>query len=76
MIVVLARVESAKLAVPDNTFHLPLPELGTLPAKVALVPHTVWSVPALAVVGAKFIVRLVVFAEPVVAGVLDTTRMR
>lgn len=76
VMVVFSRVESANIAVPDSTVHLPMPEVGVLPASVALVPHTTWSEPALAVVGAKLIVRLVVFAEPVVAGVLDTTRMR
>ena len=76
VMVVLARVESANIAVPDSTVHLPVPEVGVLPARVALVPHTVWSEPALAVVGAKLIVRFVLFADPVVAGVLDTTLMR
>ena len=31
----------AMVPVPDTTVHCPVPVVGVLPAKVALVPHTV-----------------------------------
>jgi hypothetical protein len=37
------------VAVPDTTDHAPVPLVGVLPARVAVVPHTDWSAPALAV---------------------------
>ena len=35
---------------PLTKVHTPVPVVGVLPANVAVVPHTVWSEPALAVV--------------------------
>src|SRR5258707_2420368 len=35
------------------TVHVPVPAVGALPASVPVVPHTVWSGPAFAVVGAS-----------------------
>ena len=36
---------------PPAKVHVPVPTVGVFPAKVAVVAHTVWSVPAFAVVG-------------------------
>ncbi len=40
-------------ALPAMTVHVPVPAVGALPASVPVVPHTVWSGPAFAVVGAS-----------------------
>ena len=39
------------LALPAITVHAPVPTEGVFPARVAVVEQTVWSVPALEVVG-------------------------
>jgi archaellin len=39
------------LALPAITVHTPVPTVGALPARAAVVEQTVWSGPALAVVG-------------------------
>lgn len=45
---------------PLMMLHAPVPELGVLAARVALVPQTVWSGPASAVVGVADTVTAVV----------------
>lgn len=52
------------VAVPETTVHVPVPVVGVLPAKVAVVtPHAGFiSKPALAVVGAAFTVTDAVLA--------------
>src|SRR5689334_21348721 len=51
------------VAVPETTVHKPVPDVGVLPAKVAvLTPHAGFiSAPALAVVGGEFTVTEAVF---------------
>jgi len=45
-------VGSVIVAVPENTLQFPVPNVGALPAKVAVVtPHRFWSGPAAATVG-------------------------
>ena len=39
------------VAPPLITVHAPVPTVAVLPARVAVVAHTPWSVPAAAVVG-------------------------
>src|SRR5258706_2571145 len=39
------------VALPAITVHAPVPTVGVLPARVAVVAHTSWSDPAFAVVG-------------------------
>ena len=43
------------VAVPVITVHVPVPEVGVLPASVVVVEHNVWSGPALEVVGGAFL---------------------
>jgi len=47
-------------AVPAITVHDPVPTVGVLPARVAVVEQTVWSGPALAVVGDAALVIVIV----------------
>jgi len=41
---------------PLTSVHVPVPTVAVLPANVAVVPHTDWSVPAAATVGVEVIV--------------------
>jgi hypothetical protein len=49
--VVFGSFEFANEPEPLTTLHVPIPTVGVFAAKVADDPHTVWSGPALAVVG-------------------------
>jgi hypothetical protein len=46
------------VAVPETTDQVPVPITAVLPARVVVVPQIVWSVPALAVVGAGLTVKV------------------
>ena len=48
----VGEVALSKMAVPEITVHSPDPIIGELAERVATVEQIVWSVPALAVVGA------------------------
>lgn len=48
VIVVLGDVGEVILPEPDNKLQVPVPAVGVLPAIVAVVAQTVWSLPALA----------------------------
>ena len=56
--------------VPLTIVQAPVPLMGVLPASVTVVPHTVWSGPAFAVVGAGTTVT-VTLAQVVVLHVPD-----
>ncbi|TAD87949.1 MAG: hypothetical protein EAY75_05735 [Bacteroidetes bacterium] len=47
------------------TVQAPVPIVGALPAKVAVVPQTFWVTPATEVVGVPFLVMLTVLVEAV-----------
>ena len=51
--------------VPLINVHTPVPTVAVLPAKVAVLGHTVWLGPALATVGAAVIVTDTVPADEV-----------
>jgi len=50
-------------APPVMTVHVPVPTAGVLPASVAVAAQTVWSGPALAIVGTRSLVTVTVSLE-------------
>lgn len=61
---------------PLTLVQVPVPVTGVFPARVAVLPaHTLCALPALAVVGAALMVRFAPLSDPVVEGLLETTRI-
>lgn len=72
----VAELVVVTVADPAITDHNPVPTVGVLAVKVAVVLQVFWSTPALAVVGAALMVIFDVFILPVTTGLEDTTRTR
>ena len=63
------------VAVPETNVHDPVPAVGVLPARVAVVAHTVWSILALAIVVLPFLV-ITISSEDATHGALDIVHLK
>ena len=46
----------ANVPVPPTTVHVPVPEVGVFPAKLAVVAQFIWSIPAFEVVSTSNVI--------------------